>query len=399
MLARLFGHRTSDLVTSCLVTACGHGRHPASALLPGMVGTAHAQGQARRALRRVAGGCRRSARASWVIDISDDQYTAAASGATTGLLRVFASGQGSGAARGYVSSGRLIPSAYASSVTADTKTEELRITLAGGNVKDYAVESADLRPIPDRIPVTDAHRRGVTDPDVSSALARVAGTGNPVSPEACNRTLPVFDGRLRYDVKLAYKRMENVKADKGYEGPVVVCAMYFTPISGYIPGTGRDQVPDRPARHGDLAGADRRHPRAGAVPHLDPHAARRRRAGSDPVRHDRTADARIRVQHQDPIAGIDHPRRHHAVIKQLSLAMTCSRALSPGIWWPCRGIVTICGKERNHIRGESPIRSRFVQDSFPTVKLRSNLPQPMLHCDTDGIERGADGCLARPRDP
>ena len=31
---------------------------------------------------------------AWVIDIAEDQYTAAASGATSGLLRVFASGQG-----------------------------------------------------------------------------------------------------------------------------------------------------------------------------------------------------------------------------------------------------------------------------------------------------------------
>jgi hypothetical protein len=29
--------------------------------------------------------------------------------------------------------------------------------------------------------------------------------------------------------------MEQVKADKGYEGPVVVCAVYFTPIAGFIP--------------------------------------------------------------------------------------------------------------------------------------------------------------------
>src|SRR5262249_41532994 len=47
---------------------------------------------------------------AWVIDITDDQYTAAASGVTTGLLRVFASGEGTGAARGYVSNGNLIPS-------------------------------------------------------------------------------------------------------------------------------------------------------------------------------------------------------------------------------------------------------------------------------------------------
>jgi hypothetical protein len=40
---------------------------------------------------------------------------------------------------------------------------------------------------------------------------------------------------MRYDLKLDYKRMENVKAEKGYRGPVVVCAIYFTPIAGYIP--------------------------------------------------------------------------------------------------------------------------------------------------------------------
>ncbi len=52
------------------------------------------------------------------IDISDDQYTAAASGMTSGLLRVFTSGQGSSASRGYVRNGNLLPSSFASSATA-----------------------------------------------------------------------------------------------------------------------------------------------------------------------------------------------------------------------------------------------------------------------------------------
>ncbi len=40
---------------------------------------------------------------------------------------------------------------------------------------------------------------------------------------------------MRYNLQFAYKRMEQVKADKGYEGPVVVCAVYFVPIAGYVP--------------------------------------------------------------------------------------------------------------------------------------------------------------------
>jgi hypothetical protein len=52
---------------------------------------------------------------SWTIDVQDDQFTAAANGATTGLLRVFASGQGSSVTRGTVSAGQLVPSTYAES--------------------------------------------------------------------------------------------------------------------------------------------------------------------------------------------------------------------------------------------------------------------------------------------
>jgi hypothetical protein len=29
--------------------------------------------------------------------------------------------------------------------------------------------------------------------------------------------------------------MDNVKANRGYEGPAVVCAVHFTPIAGYVP--------------------------------------------------------------------------------------------------------------------------------------------------------------------
>lgn len=170
---------------------------------------------------------------AWVIDIASDQYTAAASGMTTGLLRVFASGQGSSASRGYVNRGNLIPASYASSITADKKTEELRIILNSGMVKEFAVDPP-TPPHPDRIPVTEAHRRGVTDP-MSGSLVRVPGTGDPVSAEACKQTIPVFDGRMRYDLRLEFKRVEWVRAEKGYQGPAAVCAIYFSPVAGFIP--------------------------------------------------------------------------------------------------------------------------------------------------------------------
>jgi hypothetical protein len=175
---------------------------------------------------------------AWTIDIADDQYTAAASGMTTGLLRVFASGQGSSASRGHiVNGGNLVATSYASTITADSKTEELRIVLHNGTVKEYAVDPP-WPPHPERIPITEVHRKGVTDP-MTAALVRVPGNGDPMSSDVCAKGAAVFDGRLRYDLKLAFKRFEQIAVERGYQGLAVVCAVYFTPIAGYIP--------DRPA--------------------------------------------------------------------------------------------------------------------------------------------------------
>lgn len=168
---------------------------------------------------------------AWVIEITDDHYMAAASGGTTGLLRLFSSGQATGASRGAIAAGNLVPGTYAASVKTDKKTDEVRLTLAAGNVKDAVVEPPQP-PHPERVPLTTAHRRGVSDP-MSASLLRVAG--NPLGPEACERKIAIFDGRLRYDLQLTYKRMDTVKAEKGYQGPAVVCAVYFSPVAGFIP--------------------------------------------------------------------------------------------------------------------------------------------------------------------
>jgi len=176
-------------------------------------------------------------RGNWIIELSDDAYSAAASGTTTGIVRFFTGGRGTGTARGTISAGQPMPTAYGATLSYDRKIDDVRMTLASGNVTDYVVEPP-LPPMPDRIPVTDADRRGVLDP-MTSMLNRVGGSGDPVSPEACNRKVAVFDGRVRYDLHSEFRRMETVKADRGYEGPAAVCAVYFTPIAGY--------VPDRPA--------------------------------------------------------------------------------------------------------------------------------------------------------
>jgi hypothetical protein len=197
-----------------------------------LTGTAHAQGRLdARYVVTLAG--LPIGKGAWVIDIAEDQFTAAASGSTSGLLQVFTSGSGSGASRGGIVSGRPMPASFASSITTNKKIEEIRMSLVGGNIKDFVI-APPLMPSPDRVPIAEAHRLSVSDP-MTASLIRVPGNGDVMRPEACQRVISVFDGRMRYDLKLAFKRLDRVKADKGYDGPAVVCGVQFTPISGYVP--------------------------------------------------------------------------------------------------------------------------------------------------------------------
>jgi len=174
-------------------------------------------------------------RGTWIIDISEDEFSGAANGATAGLLRFFTFGTGIGVSHGAIAAGHMVPMNYSATVTANEKIDDVRIAFAGGNVKDFSVQPP-VGPNPERVPVTDADRRNVIDP-MMSTMNFVGGSGDPLSPQACNRKVPVFDGRLRYDLTSEFKRVEIVKSPKGYQGPVMVCAVYFTPIAGYIPSS------------------------------------------------------------------------------------------------------------------------------------------------------------------
>ena len=172
-------------------------------------------------------------RGGWTINIGDKDYSAAAYGGTIGLLKLIANGSGTSAAQGHVVKGALVATNYAASTTTYKKTEHVHMVLADGDVKTYGIDPTP-HVDPKRIPVTAAHRRGVFDP-MTASLLYVPGTGNPLTPAACHAATPIFDGRMRYNLNLSYKRMETVKALKGYHGSAVVCAIYFVPVSGYIP--------------------------------------------------------------------------------------------------------------------------------------------------------------------
>lgn len=115
------------------------------------------------------------------------------------------------------------------------KYERLRITFDGGSVAGVSIVPRS-RPLPRTIPVTSEQLEGVLDPMSSAFLT--AKSSNPNGDlNVCNQTLPVFDGRQRYDLVVTPKRATRVKrtTPSGYGGPAVVCAVKFIPIAGHQP--------------------------------------------------------------------------------------------------------------------------------------------------------------------
>ena len=101
--------------------------------------------------------------------------------------------------------------------------------------KDGDVIATRIDPPRDRskqrnwIPVTEDDLKSVTDP--------LAGLIQPVSVgDPCKPLIPVYDGETRLNINLERKREENYKTE-GFDGTVVVCAMRYTPLSGYRKGS------------------------------------------------------------------------------------------------------------------------------------------------------------------
>ena len=161
--------------------------------------------------------------------LGDTAYKISARGRAGGIMKVLLDGEGSFIAQGTIAEGLLVPGSFASKIVSIGKTSEVTMALDGGIVKKLA---ATPLPGSDRVPVTETNRQGVVDP-LTALLFTASGVSEELSKEACRHTLPIFDGQQRYDLKLAFKRMDKATAEKGYAGPVVVCSLRYEPIAGH----------------------------------------------------------------------------------------------------------------------------------------------------------------------
>jgi hypothetical protein len=134
------------------------------------------------------------------------------------------------ASSGLIRRGTVLPSAYATTSANAHSTRTLRMSLQAGTVRAVDI-SPPFEDFEGRVPVTAANKHNVLDP--MSALIMAVPAGEPlVGPSACHRTLPIYDGVVRFDLTMSYVGTRNVAA-RGYSGPVTVCAVRYRPVAGH----------------------------------------------------------------------------------------------------------------------------------------------------------------------
>lgn len=166
------------------------------------------------------------------VEVTNDGYSASGSGAVTGMLQILAPGKGTASARGRFSGGKLVPATFNTASESGDKWEDIRLSMQNGSVKEATVLPPRTSTSKDRIKVTEEHMRNILDP-MSAALMPVPGNGSLSGPEGCNRTLPIFDGRIRYNLVMTYDRTETLKDIKGVSGPVAVCKVNYVAVAGH----------------------------------------------------------------------------------------------------------------------------------------------------------------------
>lgn len=154
-------------------------------------------------------------------------YTATSNASVSALFGAF-TWKGQIASSGALDPAKPKPVRY--QLNFKTKSKEGSVTL--GFDKD-AIKSIALvpnkKPNPEAVPVKDSDLKGVFDP-MSAILAMThSGGGKP-----CDRTIPIFDGKARFNLVMSYKGEEKI-SDKPSAGKLVVCNVKYQPIAGHKP--------------------------------------------------------------------------------------------------------------------------------------------------------------------
>ncbi len=164
--------------------------------------------------------------------LQDNAYSAKVSLQPSGVGSLVSTGMGGAEASGWLLGEKVLPSTYEMASRAANRDFYVNFQQGSGNIRRAEV-APRFKPNPERIKVTRKHLDNAMDP-LSAALLYVPSTNDTFTEKACDRTLQVFDGWTRFNIKMAYEGTRTVSGH-GYDGKVVVCSGKWIPIAGHRP--------------------------------------------------------------------------------------------------------------------------------------------------------------------
>ena len=171
-------------------------------------------------------------RATVTVDVSENGFAAWGSAKTSGFIRLISKGEGSANVRTTTQGNRITASNFSGRLVTSRREQKLELGVVNGCAKEVSVEPERLFS-EDRVPITKEAKTNVVDP-LSAMLALIPGKGDMLAPESCNRTVPIFDGRYRFNLVLSYVRTEQAPAAaEGYQGQAIVCRARYVPVAGH----------------------------------------------------------------------------------------------------------------------------------------------------------------------
>ncbi len=149
------------------------------------------------------------------------------------IVGLFFEWKGATSSQGNIAVGRPRPAEYRFHFRSNKKRGEVVMAFRGNRVASVTL-LPKKKPSAKIVPVTRAHLAGVLDP-MSALMVFTRRGKDPRS--VCRQHLRLFDGQMRFDLKLSFKKMARLRRSQaGYSGPAIVCRVTFLPISGYKRG-------------------------------------------------------------------------------------------------------------------------------------------------------------------
>lgn len=156
-----------------------------------------------------------------------DTYRASARFTAAGLAALFTDADIEAGVSGYRDGAQLQPWRYSHLNHASNKGRIVGIDFPDG------VATPDINPPFGNMgepPASEEQRRGAADP-LSTLLS--VGLGAAANGDApCEGSMPVFDGRARYNLRFEYGGQDRVRT-RAWSGDADVCHAFYEPIAGY----------------------------------------------------------------------------------------------------------------------------------------------------------------------